>query len=595
MRTTSDFGPIRAWAYGAACLLAGSVCIVRPTALAGRFEAAFEAALAVAPSIGGALVAVGLAVIVWPHARTDASRSWLQCALACATYVSLTLALRDWQIDDAAITYAYSENLATGHGLTILQGQPPEEAYSNTIWMLALAGARVLGADVALASKVLSTCVGCLLLVVLFTSLRRILGRPLGGPAYALTLAACLSEPLLVWSVSGLEHGLQALFLVLLVRGAVQVPGATDHFVRSAAIVGSLLVLLRPEAPLIVALVFVAAALHAVLHAPAGQARWRAVLPLWPVAVAPVATLAALQWFRWSYFHDLLPNPYYAKAAGSATFLRVLSPYGAGWRYVTDWLTRGGGFVLLLVFAFYRPRDLPRALWIALSAFAGQMLFVLYAGGDWMKHWRFLAAPLAMLALCVGYGVERFIATTYAPKLAQRYAVIGVAALTLCNVPLLIEYKRSPTTPYAEVSDVGQTFVALAKVLAIRDPLLAHHDAGGTTYRAHIRLLDLGGLGTRVVAQHLKDREFLRRYILEENKPDFIYGSASNFAAGNAELADAPRFKADYVRIEFQGKPWMNGDLCHIRRDRVSARHGIHYASRAAGEVVVMPDMLAVR
>lgn len=564
------------------CALAGLLLAIVPSLFAGRFPEELSAGLAVGRGIGLALTAVGTGAALWRWMERDNARLALQCGIGACAYVPLTLVFGDWHIDDAAITYAYSDNLARGHGLVLLAGEPPEEAYSNPIWMLLLAGAGWLGIDVALAAKVLSTVVGIVLVMLVFSTSRRICGRALTGPSFAVTLAALLSAPFLIWSISGLEHGLQALMLVAFVWAGTRPMQLTII----CTLVGCGLVLLRPEAPLVIAMLCAGLAMQ----------RWRserdlrAVLNLWPIACIPALTLLALLTFRWFYFGDLLPNPYYAKAAGSASFLGLLNPYGPGWRYVVQWLSTGAGFVLLVPLAFYRWRELPLAVLIAVWVFAGQVAFVIYAGGDWMAYWRFLAAPLSLLALLAGYGVERFMSAT--SGLPSRFAWLAACALWLCNAPLLVHFRAAPATPCSVVTEVGNTFVALAKRLHIEQPLLAHHDAGGTSYRAQIRLLDLGGLGSRSIAKRRDDREFLRSYILEERKPDFIFGTARYFAAGAAQITEAPLFIRDYVRILFPRVHAMKAELCHIRRDKLREVAGVTLQRHSDGTEVAVVDAI---
>ncbi|HEX7479520.1 MAG TPA: hypothetical protein VF331_17075 [Polyangiales bacterium] len=63
----------------------------------------------------------------------DGVRFALQCGIAVGAYLPLTLIFRDWAVDDAAITYAYSDNLARGLGLVLNAGRLPEEAHCNTL------------------------------------------------------------------------------------------------------------------------------------------------------------------------------------------------------------------------------------------------------------------------------------------------------------------------------------------------------------------------------------------------------------------------------------------------------------------------------
>jgi hypothetical protein len=50
-----------------------------------------------------------------------------------------------WLIDDAAITFAYSRNVADGFGPVLQPGALPVEGYSNPTWMILLALGKLVG------------------------------------------------------------------------------------------------------------------------------------------------------------------------------------------------------------------------------------------------------------------------------------------------------------------------------------------------------------------------------------------------------------------------------------------------------------------
>src|SRR5205814_3853654 len=125
----------------------GLLLIAVPSLLARRFSFADEheqAITRVLRAAGPAVLAMAAAAFVattrWAELRPPAAALVIGL-LAVAGYVSLTTCLSDWIVDDAAITFAYSKNLAAGHGLVITPGHAPEEGYSNTSWMLILTAA----------------------------------------------------------------------------------------------------------------------------------------------------------------------------------------------------------------------------------------------------------------------------------------------------------------------------------------------------------------------------------------------------------------------------------------------------------------------
>lgn len=559
--------------FGAVLMALGLLLIAVPSLLARRFSFAAEHEQAIA----WVLRAAGPAVLAMAAAAFVASTRWAELRpraaaltiglLTIAGYVSLTTCLSDWMVDDAAITFAYSKNLAAGHGLVISPGHVPEEGYSNTSWMLILAAARVLGADIAVTAKRACVAFGALAVgLSLFTSYH-LLGRRVRFGVLVLGTSVCLGAPFIIWSCSGLEHSLQAAMLALVVAAPLLPKPSHQRAFTATAL--SILVLTRPEAPIMVTLV--GAVL--ILRDPSWSRARAAARENWLVLTAPMATWLALMVFRLAYFHDPLSNPYYAKAS-DASWLRVLNFVGSGWSYLGGWLAEGRAWLVVPVVVLMAPlRRASVSMQLAIAICLGQMLFVLFVGGDWMGCYRFVSPALPALAVVVvGSLVEA------GKRWGRLSSTIGLVVLTwflgIGTLTQLSLFRAHPTTPTTVVAQIARTFLDLGHRLGIEQPSLAHHDAGGTTYDAGIDLVDLGGLGDRAVAKHMGDREFIRKYLFVDRRPTFIFGSSHQFAAGATQFYRMPEFEA-YVRLRFLGRPYMQADLCHVRRDAIHAIPGV--------------------
>ncbi len=581
------------WLAAAALCAFGAVLLLAPVAVAQRasfslahYGLELASTVRVLRAVGASSCSLGFVAAAFPHLGPRA-----QMLAAVSAYLPLAFVFTDWHVDDAAITYAYVENLVRGHGLVLHPAHAPEEGYSNLLWLLLLAAPRAFGVGVASTAKVLATLVGAGTVALCVACVQRCSGRALRGPAFAVVIATLSTSPFVIWSISGLEHGLQAAILLGLVWCATGREGAP----WTMAALASALVLTRPEAPLVVAALALAlvvdtwrtlsdeqskrALAHAsemmtlAAHGPSVVQRARVVVASqWPIAVLPLATFAALTAFRLLYFGDPLPNPYYAKAS-EATFARLGNPFGTGWSYVAGWLVQGSGFLLVAPLCLLAQARLPRGLKVALAVLAGQLIFVIYAGGDWMAQWRFLAAPIAVLAFIVGYAVQTL--TPVRPLIASRYAALVATAMIFTDVPLLASFRAQPTTPYTEVAEIGHEFLAISRRLGIANPRLAHHDIGGTSYLARIDVLDLGGLGRRAIAKLVTQPQMLRQYLLEQERPDFIFGSTTTCAAYWSRFHESERFKRDYVRLQVSHPSLAHADLCHVRRDRVREAPGV--------------------
>lgn len=515
---------------------------------------------------GLGLAFVGLALAVFTEGRSRAMTPALALTTLCAAayFVSLTLLLRDWWIDDAGITFAYSRSLAEGHGLVAQPWLPPEEGYSSSVWMLLLSAGAGLGTDIPQTAKTLGIgfSLSCIVL-----SCWMLAGETRSPLALMLCGVGIACGPTVVWAASGQEHALQALILL----GVVGCVYHLDAWRWPVAGLLTLFVLTRPEAPLVVIAVFCAAVLLS-------RRDGRPLINAADIAVAllPFLAFVALLLFRLSYFGDLMPNPYYAKSTGTS-LTGLLNPLGGGWAYILAGL-RDTALILVLALAFWLrgPQIRPWVV-VALAILAGHVTFVVWAKGDWMSQYRFLMPVVPVLLLVVCLGLPRL------PSFRSRAAFTCVAVLVMVQSAALqlAAFAARPTTPLAVVTTVGETFEALAGQLDIDDPVLAHHDAGGISYHRMIRLIDLGGLVNRTIAQNMNDRAFLTRYLLEETQPDFVFG-ARNFAAATG-FSDTEAFAAAYAPLDFVDRPAMDSALSYIRRDRARPAPGVELVRDARG------------
>lgn len=560
-------------ALGSVLIVAGLLSLIAPDELAMRANRLSEAPaqnLFLIYAFGVGLIATGVAIFTELRRETTAADPRvlaLICAFMVLHFILLTLHLQDWWIDDAGITFAYSRSLAEGLGLVAQPWLPPEEGYSSSVWMLMLAAMGSFGADIPLAAKYLGTGFSALGIGLCAWLLSREVKSPLAALLCGFGIA---SAPTVTWAASGQEHALQGLLLLAVVVCVYRF----ERWRWPVALILSVFVLTRPEAPIIVIAVFFAAVL--LTRRAGGKLVNTGDLS---VALIPFMTFLALIAFRWAYFGDPLPNPYYAKSEGTGLF-GVLNPLGGGWAYILNGLRDTALLILLGLVFLIRRLPLPAWLVIAVAILVGQAFFVIWAKGDWMRQYRFLMPILPIAVLVATLGLDGL-------RTSGLRVVFGVvAALILLQTTMmeLARFKMRPTTPMAVVVKVGDEFRALADRLGIEDPVLAHHDAGGISYHRRIRLVDLGGLVNRTIAQNMHDKAFLTTHLLEDVRPDFFFGGR-NFATATG-FAETDAFENGYVRLDFPDQPEMSAYLTHIRRDRVRAVPGVTPVHDDAGAFI---------
>lgn len=559
-------------ALGGAALVMPEVILARVSQLSGPFETRDW----LMRGFGAGMIALSLAL--WIDARRAegqpiAGLLWLLGAGLTACFLLYAQQLSQWWIDDAGITFSYARSLAEGAGLTYQPGQPPTEGYSSTLWMATLALAHLLTFDIPTAAKTIGLGLTVLTLWISVTWVWRVTESAL---AMVLTVAAIGTAPTVVWATSGQEHALQALLLLL-----IAVAAHLRLWPLPVALLLSLLIWTRPETPLIVIAVFVAALW--MTHHEEGRIRlWRNLI----LAALPLAAFAGLMAFRMQYFGDPFPNPYHAKTSASS-LAGLINPFGGGWRYVWGGLQDSGLILLLPLVMVVGARDsLPRR-WVIFGALAGHIAFVVWAKGDWMGQYRFLMPVLPLIVVPAVMAIDHGFSIRARAWLAT-LASVALFANTLTQVD---KFDADPTTPLAVVSEIGQNFAKVAERMSIQGPLLAHHDAGAISYERSIGLVDLGGLVDRDVAKNMDNADFLRPYIFERTQPHFIFG-ARNFAAASGFL-DGPELARDYVPLRFPNHPIMESDYSHIRRDAVQEATGITLTRAEDGTLteVIVTDL----
>ncbi|MBW1879681.1 MAG: hypothetical protein JRJ84_15070 [Deltaproteobacteria bacterium] len=438
-------------------------------------------------------------VRAWLRLSVDEKSQWHGVGLCAALFLLHFALYSTWFIEDAAITFAFARNAATGEGLVAYPGGEPVEGFSNPSWTLLLAATRLLGISPWIAAKLFGALLGVATLPLAYLWGRRLLPREAGRFAVLVPLMLAVTPQFVQWCASGLEN---ALFGFLLTLGAVLLI-AEEAEARTpwSALPFFLLAITRPEAPLYAAvagflgLVFIA-------NNRGGRAAWRWAWQWGALFGAPFAAFHAL---RFAYFAWELPNTYYAKLVEGDRF-QPLKWGTRGWRYLRSYaLSTGQGFLLpiyvlgqtglrglrgitglslalillalllpgltwtkdLLPFwpAFDEPEwfvalrvvglatlvllapgvglerrgDMGRVLawFLAFTA----LFFALYTGGDWMDGYRWLSmgiVPIAVLYIDGVHAVVRRLGGIASPVGSRRWRFAQGVLVVLIGTPLVI-------------------------------------------------------------------------------------------------------------------------------------------------------------
>jgi hypothetical protein len=424
-----------------------------------------------------------------------------------------------WICDDAFITLRYVDHANDGLGLVYNRGERVE-GYTHFLWTILIWLFARLGIDPVRAATWLPVpfYLGTLWLLLRAGGVRGAgpsranAGRgttPLlpggsgtaGGTALLWPVAALLwavHREALVFASSGLETAAYTFFLLL---GFHLAAAADAPRGRTAAVCAyTIATLLRPEGAMHLGI----ALAYNLMRAPRGARRRELVLSLGLVA----AMLLPLVVWRYLYYRDWLPNPFYAKSAAR--------PYWEqGWYYV--WLyfryyaALGIAAVAGLVLVLLRPGPLVLAVLHA----AGVVVATAYVGGDFMFA-RFLLPATPFLALLAAHAVRQ------AGRLRLAGALLVVTA-TLAGGVWREHTLRWPKMPRGIVDE--HSFYPPADVAARRErarvvaACLESTDAAFLVLGAQAMLAYFGRFPVALEMHGLTDRTIARLPLGDRGRP----------------------------------------------------------------------------
>jgi len=385
----------------------------------------------------------------------------------------------DYAIDDAFITFRYSENLANGHGLVFNPGDKPIEGYSNFLWLLFLSLLYKLGLPTYVTAKLMGLSSFLLSAIIWFRHFEKD-GAKLSWLVGPLFLICPITA---FWGLSGLELGLYTLLI----------SGATIALLRRSAwlhILLLLIVLSRPEGIAVGCGLLVIGALSDFLNSRLDK-RYFAT----GIAVLAV-TFLGLTLFRLQVFGLPLPNTYYAKKHHNLTLgyleLRrmflIFAPFTIGLLW---------GIVRLIA---RKAADKEMALYVIL--FAMQTLISVRVDPVTNFHFRYLV-PFLPFLLAVS-----LIATSHLGKVAYRWLAVCAFLISLflplpkVNASVQLERERTMAQ---------QAFIKWTKSLP-ENATISMSDMGRIPYYTGNTYYDIYGLVDQETALQgfSPEREFMR-------------------------------------------------------------------------------------
>lgn len=498
----------------------------------------------------------------------------------------------EYTSDDAYISYRYARHLGDGLGLVWNPGQRVE-GYSNFLWVLILAGARAVGADIVWTGRWLGFAAGVaatgVTYLIVLELLERAQLRRYAALAAALALAA--SGPFALWAYAGLETPFFALLVGIAVLLHIREQRAPH--LQVSGVVWALAAMTRPDALVLIVVSGFFKLSELILaesreHDDATPQITRRSLALW---IGGFAVLFA-PYFAWRFatYGWLFPNAYYAKVAGG------FEQYERGIRYLAQFSQEYAAWLLLLAPLALLLRTLRRDAGIYVTALITMWcLYVVYVGGDALLRFRFFAEIMPLYYALIVASVAALIGAIRVD--APREVALRYAAGALCAAALIaFTLQSTPNERTAFVVGVESQGVddrvAIGRWLRDNAPAgtsIAVLAAGAIPYESRLETIDMLGLNDEYIAHRpiriggraAGHEKYDSAYVLAK-QPDAIilldalsgspagrpdYDRLSNaITSAAAEMVSMPELWRDYAPQSFEIREdrWFNA---LVRRD----------------------------
>lgn len=440
----------------------------------------------------------------------------------------------DFTQDDAFISFRYIKNFIDGDGLVFNPGERVE-GYTNFLWILLLSLFLKLGFDIIIVSKILGVVCGASIIVLVYLFSCRYIDQRrwylrLLAPGFLVSNSAFA-----YWSVSGLETSFFALGVLLSFWVYLYKRKLVIVFLALSS-------LIRPEG-ILVFLVFLFYKLFVEKDSlkECGIYLTGFVLLLLPHFV-----------FRYFYYDDLLPNPFYAKVGLSWESLKNGLEYF--WLFLTHY-GFWGMFYLIPVYLYKRSDNLLKLFALIIFIYT---LYIIGVGGDVLKAHRFFVPIIPFLYLLLNKMIfDLFL------RFKSRFTLIASFSL-LVYLGLVLTFFL-PRNWIWEVRSLEQALVDKMRFIAENlqadfgsDLTLAVSTIGSFAYYSpDSRVIDMLGLTDKEISRHpdhipgipasWKERKYNAAYVLSRD-PDFIIFSTGSKPSAPAERALLlySRFRQNY-------------------------------------------------
>lgn len=490
--------------------------------------------------------------------------------------------------DDSLISFRYAARFINGNGLTWTDGRPVE-GYSNLLWVLLVAFFGFLGLDLIDASRLLGLIS---MNVVIISLLYWYMYRGKSQKGYiSVTVGLfffCMSAPIAVWAIGGLEQPLYAALIALAIPLTIKVMESDrKKTVLVLSFVLGLICITRPDGPLFSIAAFLS------IYVGRFFAR-RKVLPfnnLVMLAFFPLLFYGGQLTFRLFYYGAFVPNTALVKIAPS--FHHLMN----GIKYIMYGMFSLFPFSLLalifIVILILSPRKRSAGITL-LTIMLLWTFYIVFVGGDIFPAYRHFIPIIVVFTFALVEGTDWILLKLRHSVSAKKKVLFFTSFVAVCIIFLIIQFTHS-----ANKRAVKERWEWNGKVIGLvlkqafseKQPLIAVTAAGCLPYWSELPAIDMLGLndyylprnppkdfGTGFLGHELGNGN----YVLQR-KPDIIIFNTGTFKSSfrsGREMRRSKAFHKNYTPVKVRGSfphsytatLWFNKNSRKIGIQRTSSK-----------------------
>jgi len=438
-------------------------------------------------------------------------------------------------IDDAYISFRYAKNWVAGYGLVYNIGERVE-GYTNFLWIVLIALFMKIHLLPPISAKILGIILLGYSLYLTYQISRHLTGSNTHSIPWSIVL--CTTYPhLIVASLEGLETPLfTTLILILfymLIKNNVKI-----SFIIIIGCILSCLAMTRPDG-----ILFIIPTILIIYKISPTRIKVKAIQIL---IIVFIITYGSYFLWRLYYYHQLLPNTFYAKQM--ATGYLIIRGFKSLNKFFFDQILSITILTIITIMLNWRNHVIQWLIGFILA----RIIFVLLSGEAWMGYYRFCTPILPLLVILSSYTLNLILLQYSEIQRPKRYIYLLIIIVTLLHpISKSIKHHKMATL-YA--TGLTQAHIRLGIDLqkyAPKGAILACADAGALPYYSNLPTIDIMGLTDRHIA-HLPGRHWEKTdpYYILARKPTFIVlNSKTPPPSFNAITA---AFKSIYQQHHFQ-------------------------------------------